>query len=121
MRTNGIDEKLITGDGDDYDKWMAFAQTLPLCIGNPMYHWTHLELKRHFGVDETLTPATAKAIWEQVNACLAKDEFTARGLIQRSNVELVCTTDAPGDTLEYHEQLKDFPVRELPQAPAEPL
>ncbi len=114
MRTNGIDEKLITGDGDDYDKWMAFAQTLPLCIGNPMYHWTHLELKRYFGVDETLTPATAKAIWEQVNACLAKDEFTARGLIQRSNVELVCTTDAPGDTLEYHEQLKDFPVRVLP-------
>ena len=114
MRTNGIDERFITGDGDDYDKWIAFAQTVPLCIGNPMYHWTHLELKRYFDVDETLTPATAKAIWEQVNACLAKDDFTARGLIRRSNVELVCTTDAPGDTLEYHEQLKDFPVRVLP-------
>ena len=114
MRTNGIDEQLITGDGDDYDKWLAFARTVPMTIGNPMYHWTHLELKRYFGVDETLSPTTAKAIWEQVNACLAKDEFTARGLIQRSNVELVCTTDAPGDTLEYHEQLKDFSVRVLP-------
>ena len=114
MRTNGVDEKLITGDGDDYDKWMEFAKTIPMTIGNPMYHWTHLELKRYFDVDETLTPATAKAIWDQVNACLAKDEFTARGLIQRSNVELVCTTDAPGDSLEYHRQLKDFHVRVLP-------
>jgi glucuronate isomerase len=62
MRTNGIDEQLITGNGDDYDKWMAFAATVPLTIGNPMYHWTHLELKRYFGVDETLSPKTAKAI-----------------------------------------------------------
>lgn len=115
MRTNGIDERFITGDADDYDKWMSFAKTLPLCIGNPMYHWTHLELKRYFGVDEQLTPATAKAIWEQVNACLAQKEFSARGLIRRSNVELVCTTDAPGDSLEYHRQLKDeFDVRVIP-------
>lgn len=115
MRTNGVDEQLITGDGDDFDKWMAFASTVPMCIGNPMYHWTHLELKRYFDVDEPLSPKTAKAIWEQVNACLAGDGFTARGLIQRSNVELVCTTDAPGDTLEHHRRLKDeFPVRVLP-------
>ena len=115
MRTNGIDEQLITGDGDDYDKWMAFAATVPLTIGNPMYHWTHLELKRYFDVDETLSPKTAKAIWDQVNSCLASDGFTARGLIQLSNVELVCTTDAPGDTLEHHRQLKDeFAVRVIP-------
>ncbi len=115
MRTNGIDEQLITGDGDDFDKWMAFASTVPMCIGNPMYHWTHLELKRYFDVDEPLTPKTAKAIWDQVNACLAQDGYTARGLIKRSNVELVCTTDAPGDTLEHHRRLKDeFSVRVLP-------
>ena len=115
MRTNGIDEKLITGDGDDFDKWMSFVSTVPLTIGNPMYHWTHLELKRYFDVDETLSPKTAKAIWEQVNARLASDGFTARGLIQRSNVELVCTTDAPGDTLEHHRRLKDeFDVRVIP-------
>ena len=115
MRTNGIDEKLITGDGDAFDKWMAFAATVPMCIGNPMYHWTHLELKRYFDVDEPLNPKTAKAIWEQVNACLAQDGFTARGLIKRSNVELVCTTDAPGDTLEHHRALKgSFSVRVLP-------
>lgn len=115
MRTNGYDERYMTGDADDYDKWLAFANTLPLAIGNPMYHWTHLELKRYFGVDIELNGNTAKEIWDQVNACLAQEEFFARGLITRSGVELVCTTDFPGDSLEYHERLKDdFPVRVLP-------
>ena len=114
MRSNGVDEALITGDADDLDKWKAFAATLQLAIGNPLYHWTHLELSRYFGVDEILTPASAEAIYEQVNACLKKDEYSVRGLILRSNVETICTTDAPGDTLEYHAALKDFPVQVLP-------
>jgi len=114
MRTNGVDEKFITGDADDYDKWMAFAKTMPLLIGNPLYHWTHLELKRYFGIDETLSEDTAKSIWDRVNALLAKDEYSVQGLIKMSNVETICTTDAPYDTLEYHRQLKDFGTKVVP-------
>ncbi len=114
MRTNGIDEELITGSGDDYEKFKAFARTMPLLIGNPLYHWTHLELKRYFGIDETLSEETCEMIWNRCNECLAKEEFRAQELIKRSNVEVVCTTDDPADTLEYHEQLKDFPTKVLP-------
>ncbi len=106
MRTNGIDEKFITGDADDFDKWMAFAKTMPLLIGNPLYHWTHLELKRYFDIDETLNENTAKAIWDKINACLATEEYRVQGLIKMSNVETICTTDAPYDTLEYHRAIK---------------
>ena len=114
MRTNGIDEKFITGDADDFEKWMAFAKTMPLLIGNPLYHWTHLELKRYFGIDETLCEETAKDIWDRVNALLAKDEYSVQGLIKMFNVETICTTDAPYDTLEYHRQLKDFGTKVVP-------
>jgi len=114
MRTNGIDERYITGDADDYEKWEKFAETMPLLIGNPLYHWTHLELKRYFDIDETLSEKTAKDIWDKVNACLAKDEFSVQGLIKMSNVETICTTDAPYDTLEYHRQLKDFGTKVVP-------
>ena len=106
MRTNGIDEEFITGDADDFDKWMAFAKTMPLLIGNPLYHWTHLELKRYFDIDETLNENTAKAIWDKINECLAKEEYRVQGLIKMSNVETICTTDAPYDTLEYHRAIK---------------
>ena len=106
MRTNGIDEKYITGDADDYDKWLAFAKTMPMLIGNPLYHWTHLELKRYFGIDETLCEGNAKEIWDRINACLEKDEYRVQGLIKMSNVETICTTDAPYDTLEYHRAIK---------------
>ena len=108
LRTNGIDEKYITGDADDYDKWLAFAKTMPLLIGNPLYHWTHLELKRYFGIDEPLSEKTAKDAWDRINACLEKDEYRVQGLIKMSNVETICTTDAPYDTLEYHRQIKDI-------------
>ncbi len=108
MRTNGIDEKFITGDADDFDKWMAFAKTMPLLIGNPLYHWTHLELKRYFDIDETLNENTAKEIWNKINACLAKEEYRVQGLIKMSNVETICTTDAPYDTLEYHRAIKEI-------------
>ena len=106
MRTNGIDEKYITGDADDYDKWLAFAKTMPMLLGNPLYHWTHLELKRYFGIDETLCEGNAKEIWDKINECLAKEEYRVQGLIKMSNVETICTTDAPYDTLEYHRAIK---------------
>ena len=114
MRSNGIDEEYITGNADDFEKWKMFAKTVPLMIGNPMYHWTHLELKRYFGVDKTLSEKTAEEIWEQVNGCLKKDEFTAQGLVKMSNVETICTTDNPYDDLKYHKRLKDFDVQILP-------
>ncbi len=114
MRTNGVNERYITGDADDYDKWVEFAKTMPYLIGNPLYHWTHLELKRYFDIDVTLSEDTAKEIWDTVNSCLAKDEFRVQGLIKRSNVEVICTTDAPNDTLEYHKALKDFDTKIVP-------
>ena len=114
MRSNGIDEEYITGSAEDFEKWCAFAKTVPMMIGNPMYHWTHLELKRYFGIDELLSEDTAKSIWDRVNECLAKDTFTVRGLIKRSNVEVICTTDAPYDTLEYHKALRDYEVKVIP-------
>ena len=114
LRTNGIDEELITGSGDDYEKFKAFARTMPYLIGNPLYHWTHLELKRYFDISETLSEETCEQIWNRCNECLAKDEYRAQELIKRSNVEVICTTDDPTDTLEYHEQLVDFPTKILP-------
>ncbi len=114
MRSNGIDEEFITGSADDFEKWCAFAETVPLMIGNPMYHWTHLELKRYFDIDETLSEKTAKMIWDRVNECLGKEDFRAQGLIKKSNVEVICTTDNPYDDLAYHKQLKDFGTKILP-------
>lgn len=114
MRTNGIDEEYITGGADEYEKFLAFAKTMPYLIGNPIYHWTHLELKRYFGIDEVLTEESAKRIWDICNECLAKDEYRAQELIKRSGVEVICTTDDPVDTLEYHEALRNFSTKVLP-------
>ena len=114
MRSNGIDEEYITGNADEYEKWLCFAKTMPKLIGNPLYHWTHLELKRYFNIDECLNEKTAKEIWDKVNECLKKPEFSVKNLIRKSNVEIICTTDAPYDTLEYHKQLKDFDVKVIP-------
>ena len=114
MRTNGVDEEYITGGADEYEKFKAFARTVPYLIGNPLYHWTHLELKRYFDIDETLNEESCERIWNRVNECLAKDEFSAQNLIKRSNVAIICTTDDPIDTLEYHEQLKNFETKILP-------
>ena len=114
MRTNGIDEEYITGSADEYEKFRAFARTMPLLIGNPLYHWTHLELKRYFGIDKTLSEDTCEEIWNKCNECLAKDEYRAKELILRSGVEVICTTDDPMDTLEYHEALKGFKTKILP-------
>ena len=114
LRTNGIDEKYITGDADDYEKFLAFARTMPKLIGNPIYHWTHLELKRYFDIDEVLCEESCEAIWNRCNELLKKDEYSARNLILRSGVEALCTTDDPADTLEYHEALRDFECKVLP-------
>ncbi|MFM2482530.1 glucuronate isomerase [Celerinatantimonas sp. YJH-8] len=117
MRTNGVDESLCTGSASDFDKYMAFAQTVPFTIGNPIYHWTHLELRRPFGIsDRLLTPETAKGIWDECNEKLAQKEFSARGIMQQMNVKMVGTTDDPIDSLENHAAIaKDgFPVKVLP-------
>ena len=117
MRSNGIDEKYITGDGSDYEKFLAWAKTIPMAIGNPLYHWTHLELQRFFGIYDVLDEDTAPLIWEKANKLLSGEGFKVRDLIQKSNVEFLCTTDDPIDTLEYHIKIKDdesFNVKVLP-------
>jgi len=117
MRINGVDEKYITGDADDREKFMKWAETMPYCIGNPLYHWTHLELRRYFGIDKPLSPQTAEEIWDRCNEMLKDDGFSARELIKRSNVKLLCTTDDPTDTLEYHDIIAadtDFDTSVLP-------
>ena len=114
IRTLGVDEEYITGSASDYEKFEVFAKSLPLMIGNPIYHWTHLELKRYFGIDEPLSEKNCKEVWQRCNELLAKEEFRAQGLIKKSNVELICTTDDPADSLEYHKALADFEVRVLP-------
>ena len=116
MRSFGIDEKYITGDGGDFEKFEAFASALPYCIGNPLYHWTHLELKRYFNIDKTLCKESAKEIYDEANKLLALPEYSAKNLIARSNVEFLCTTDDPADTLEYHKQIaaSGFKTKVLP-------
>ncbi|MEK5099147.1 glucuronate isomerase [Bacillus sp. FSL W8-0848] len=116
MRANGIAEEYITGNASDEEKFNAWAKTVPMTIGNPLYHWTHLELRRFFGVYELLDEKSAPAIWSNVNEQLNGEGFGARELIEKSNVETVVTTDDPTDTLEYHLKLKDadFRVSVLP-------
>lgn len=114
MRSNGIDEEYITGNANDYEKFKCFAKTLPLLIGNPLYHWTQLELKRYFGIDEILNEKNCKMIWDRCNELLMQEDFRAQALIKKSNVEVVCTTDDPADDLRYHKELKDFSTKVLP-------
>lgn len=117
MRSNGIDEKYITGDSSDYEKFLAWAKTIPMAIGNPLYHWTHLELQRYFGINDVLNENTAESIWENANSLIQGEGFCARDLIKKSNVKVICTTDDPIDSLEYHQKLKedkDFNVKVLP-------
>lgn len=117
MRSNGVDEKYITGDADDYSKFLEFAKTMPMAIGNPVFHWTHLELQRYFGVNDLLNENTAASIWEKVNSVLSSSDFSVRNIIKKSNVKILCTTDDPTDSLEYHKLLKEdksFDVKVLP-------
>ncbi len=117
LRSNGVDEKYITGDAGDKEKFLKWAETMPCLIGNPLYHWTHLELKRFFGIDKLLSSETAEEIWEACNEKLRRDEFSTRGLVKRFNVKVVCTTDDPADSLEYHKAIAAdaaFDVKVLP-------
>jgi len=103
MRTNGIAERFCTGDASDWEKFQAWAATVPKCLRNPLYHWTHLELKRPFGIsDRLLDPSTAQSVWEDANAKLSAKAFSVRGILEQMNVRVLCTTDDPADTLEHH-------------------
>ncbi|MBR0535337.1 MAG: glucuronate isomerase [Clostridia bacterium] len=117
MRSCGISEEYITGDKSHYEKFKAWASAMPNLIGNPLYHWTHLELQRYFDIYEPLSPATCDDIWERANAKIKAGGFTPRQLIEKSNVAFVCTTDDAADTLEYHKLLaedKSFKCKVLP-------
>ena len=114
MRTHGIEEKYITGEADYHEKFLAFARVMPYLIGNPIYHWTHLELKRYFDIDEPLTEESAERIWQRCNELLSGEGFGAQELIRKSGVEVICTTDDPADDLKYHELLRDFSTKVLP-------
>lgn len=102
VRSAGVDEKYITGDASDYEKFRAYASVMPRLIGNPLYHWTHLELRRYFDCELILGPDTCDEIWRLTSEKLAENDFSVRNIIRRSNVEVICTTDDPVDTLEYH-------------------
>ena len=118
MRAHGVDERFCTGTAEPWDKFQAWAATVPYCLRNPLYHWTHLELRRPLGiVDRVLNPGTAASIWDQCNAKLARPDFSARGIMRQMNVELVCTTDDPADDLAWHRQIaadRSFSIRVYP-------
>ncbi|MGI9240204.1 MAG: glucuronate isomerase [Verrucomicrobiales bacterium] len=118
LRSNGVDERFITGDASDWEKFEQWASTMPKLLGNPLYHWTHLELSRYFGIDTLLGPDTAREIFDACNARIASDEFSARQLIKSSNVVAICTTDDPCDSLEHHRAVRDDPSFDCKLLPA---
>jgi glucuronate isomerase len=105
MRANGVSERFCTGDAGDYEKFLAWAQTVPETIRNPLYHWTHMELKRPFGIEELLNEKNARSVYDRTTARLQEDGFTTLGLLQQFRVAAVCTTDDPVDSLEHHAEL----------------
>lgn len=107
MRANGISEELITGNGDPYQKFLAYAATIQNSLGNPLYHWTHLELKRYFGIDEVLKPESAERIWNACNDKLCDPAFSARNLLRMQKAEVLCTTDDPADNLQWHAKIRE--------------
>lgn len=107
MRTNGVDEKYCTGDASDWEKFQKWAQTMPYLMRNPLYHWSHLELKHVLGIDQILNPDTAEQIYNEAAEKLRSKDFSVRNLLRKSNVETVCTTDDPVDTLEYHQKIRE--------------
>ena len=116
MRTNGVCERYCTGDASDWEKFEKWADTAPHTMRNPLYHWTHLELRKPFGIKELLSPTNAQQIWKQCNDLLHQDDFSCRGLIRKANVKIICTTDDPIDSLEYHRAIKEsgFEVKVIP-------
>ncbi|GAA4507040.1 glucuronate isomerase [Hymenobacter ginsengisoli] len=116
MRANGVNERFVTGDASDWEKFEKWAETVPYTVRNPLYHWTHLELRRYFGITELLNKDSARRIYDQCNALLQTPEYSVQGLLRKMNVVTVCTTDDPADTLEHHQALAghDFGTRILP-------
>ena len=116
MRSNGVAERYCTGDASDWEKFLKWAETVPYTLRNPLYHWTHLELKTAFGITKTLNPSTAREIYDECNEKLKQPEYSARGLMRRYHVEVVCTTDDPVDSLEHHIRTKEsgFEIKMLP-------
>ena len=117
MRSNGVEEKYITGDASDREKFQKWAETLPKLIGNPLYHWSHLELQKYFGYTGYLNGDTAEEVWNLCNAKLQEDSMSVRNIIRQSNVTLICTTDDPVDSLEWHKKIAantTFDVQVLP-------
>ncbi len=117
MRSNGVEEKYITGDAPDREKFQKWAETLEKLIGNPLYHWSHLELQKYFGYTGYLNGDTAEEVWNLCNEKLHQDSMSVRNIIRQSNVTLICTTDDPADTLEWHEKIaadETFDVQVLP-------
>ncbi|MFT4031204.1 MAG: glucuronate isomerase [Siphonobacter sp.] len=116
MRANGISEQYCTGDAADYAKFEKWAETVPYTMRNPLYHWTHLELQRYFGIDQILKPSSAKAVYDEATTLLNTPDYSTRNLLRRMNVEVVCTTDDPTDDLRYHQQLRQegFEIQVLP-------
>ncbi len=109
LRGNGVPEEFITGPRSSYEKFEKWAETVPYTMRNPLYHWTHLELARAFGIYDTLSPKTARAIYEQCTEKLQTEEYRGQALMRMFNVKVVCTTDDPADSLEYHKKIKDNP------------
>ena len=116
MRSFGVEERFITGHASDREKFQKWAETLALAIGNPLYHWSHMELRRYFGYEGILNGDTAEEVWTLCNEKLRQPEFSARNLILRSRVQVICTTDDPADSLKWHQRIKadGFPVQVLP-------
>lgn len=116
MRTNGVDEKYITGNATDYEKFGKWAATVPYTLRNPLYHWTHLELQRYFNIDTLLSPATAKEIYDECSAKLKMPAFSVKNLLRKMNVKVLCTTDDPTDSLDHHRKIKadGFEIKVLP-------
>ena len=118
MRSCGVDERYITGDASDREKFQKWAEILPKLIGNPLYHWSHLELQRYFGYTGHLNGNTAEEVWNLCNEKLHEDSMSVRNLIKQSNVKLICTTDDPADTLEWHKKIAEDPSFEVKVLPA---
>lgn len=116
MRANGINERFVTGNATDREKFDAWAKTVPYTLRNPLYHWTHLELKLYFGIDTLLNPESADEIWNRTSEMLKSDEFSVWGMLRKMNVETACTTDDPIDNLQYHKQIaaSGCPAKILP-------
>ncbi|MBU9711621.1 glucuronate isomerase [Evansella tamaricis] len=118
MRSLGVEEELITGKASDYEKFQAWARSVPYTIGNPLYHWTHLELKRYFETDLLLNEETSEEIWNHCSAMIQTKDFRTQGIIAQSGVKVICTTDDPIDTLEFHQRIKEQSSMETKVLPA---